>query len=101
MNSSDRNAQRDLGALYAALAVKSFASGLTPAARERAIFAAEFTTSERAEGVDERIDALRGNYRTRDFPDRAGSRQSAASKSWCRNFEAGSRMYYPTPAQEI
>ena len=32
MNSADRNALRELGALYAALTVKSFASGLTPAA---------------------------------------------------------------------
>jgi hypothetical protein len=65
MNSSDRNARRDLGALYAALTVKSFASGLTPAARERAVFPAEFAATERAERVDERIDALQSNYRTR------------------------------------
>jgi hypothetical protein len=65
MNSLERNARRDLGALYAALTVKSFASGLTPAARERAVFPAEFATSERAERVDERIDALQSNYRNR------------------------------------
>lgn len=65
MNSSDRNARRDLGASYAALTVKSFASGLTPAARARAVFPAEFETSERAERVDKRIDALQRNYHTR------------------------------------
>jgi hypothetical protein len=65
MNSLDRNARRDLGALYAALTVESFASGLTPAARAQAVFPADFATSERAERVDERIDALRSNYRTR------------------------------------
>src|ERR1700724_825673 len=65
MNSSDRNARRDLGALYAAFTVKSLASGLTPAARKRAIFPAEFATNERAERGDERIDALQSNYRTR------------------------------------
>jgi hypothetical protein len=65
MNSSDRNARRDLGALYAALTVKSFASGLTSAARERAVFPAEFATTERAERVDERIEALQSNYGTR------------------------------------
>jgi hypothetical protein len=65
MNSSDRNARRDLGALYAALTVKSFASGLTRAARAQAVFPADYATSERAEKVDERIDALQSNYRTR------------------------------------
>jgi hypothetical protein len=65
MKSPDRNARRDLGALYAALTVKSFASGLTPAARKRAIFPAEFATNERAERFDERIEALQRNYRTR------------------------------------
>ena len=65
MNSLDRNARRNLGALYAALTVKSFASGLTPAARARAVFPAEFATAERAERVDERIDALQSNYHTR------------------------------------
>ena len=65
MNSSDKDARRELGALYAALTVKSFASGLTPAAQERAVFPAEFATSERAERADERIDAMQSNYRTR------------------------------------
>src|ERR1700719_5181920 len=65
MNSSDRNARHDLGALFAALTDKSFASGLPPAARARAVFPAEFATSERAERIDERIDALQSNYHTR------------------------------------
>ena len=65
MDSSDKDARRELGALYAALTVKSFASGLTPAAQARAVFPAEFATTERAERADERIDALHGNFRTR------------------------------------
>jgi hypothetical protein len=65
MNSAARDALRELAALYAALTVKSFASGLTPAARARAVFPAEFATSERAERADERIDAMQSNFRAR------------------------------------
>jgi Predicted nucleotide-binding protein containing TIR-like domain len=65
MNSSDRDALRELGALSVALTVKSFASGLTPAARARAVFPAEFATSERAERADERIDAMQSNFHIR------------------------------------
>jgi hypothetical protein len=65
MNSSDKDARRELGALYAALTVQSFASGLTPSAQARAVFPAEFATTERAERADERIDALHSNFRTR------------------------------------
>jgi hypothetical protein len=65
MNSADRDALRELGALYAALTIKSVASGLTPAARARAVFPAEFATSERAERADERIDAMQTNFVTR------------------------------------
>jgi hypothetical protein len=65
MNSSDKDARRELGALYAALTVKSFSSGLTLAAQARAVFPAEFATNKRAERADERVDALQSNYHTR------------------------------------
>lgn len=65
MNASDKDARRELGALYAALTVKSFSSGLTPAAQAAAIFPAEFATSEWAERADERIDAMFVNFQHR------------------------------------
>src|SRR5690349_16846786 len=49
---------RELGALYAALSVKSFSSGLTEAARAVVVFPSEYATNEQAEQADERIDTL-------------------------------------------
>jgi Bacterial RNA polymerase, alpha chain C terminal domain len=69
MNTSDKDAYRELGALYAALTVKSISSGLLPATLAKAALPTEIATSERAERTDQRINAM-----TLDFQQRfAGS----------------------------